>query len=191
VLTEAAQHASRANVRGLERLRTRVREQDKQLGERRPDAVAALLATIDSDLDTAHRLRLAQDQWLLRVERMQEYASSTGPFIATLVQAGRGLDDIRAMAGPAPQELRPLAQRLDRSARRLALVEAPAELAAVHALFQSAFSLAANAVQLRQDAASAASVDLARQAAAAAAGAIMLLERARTDLASAMKPPIP
>lgn len=191
VLTEAAQHASRANVRGLERLRTRIRQQDKQLGERRPDAVAALLATIDSDLDAAHRLRLAQDQWSLRVERMRQYEASSGAFIATLLQASRGLDDIRAMAGPAPQELRPLAQRIDRSARRLALVEAPAELSAVHALFQSAFSLAGNAVQLRQDAAAVASVDLARQAAAAASGAIMLLERARADLASAMKPPIP
>ena len=79
VLTEAAQHASRANVRGLERLRTRVHEQDKQLGERRPDDVAALMATIDSHLDSAHRLRLAQDQWPLRIERSVPINASAGP----------------------------------------------------------------------------------------------------------------
>lgn len=191
VLTEAAQQASRANVRGLERLRARVHAQDQQLGQRRPDTIAALLATIDGNLETARRLRLAQDQWLLRVEQMKQYQTASGPLVATLIQSAGGLDDIRAMAGPVPHLLRPLAQRLDRSARRLAIVVPPAELAAVHALFQSAFSLAANAVQLRHDAAAAASVDLAQQAAAAASGAMMLLDRARADLASAMKPPIP
>jgi hypothetical protein len=191
VLTEAARQTSRANVRGLERLRRRVHEQDTQLGQRRPGTIAALLATIDGNLDTARSLRLAQDQWLIRVERMKQYDAASGPLVATLIQSAGGLDDIRAMAGPVPQLLRPLAQRLDRSARRLALVAPPVELAAVHALFQSAFSLAANAVQLRQDAAAAASVDLARQAAAAASGAMMLLDRARVDLAEAMKPPIP
>jgi hypothetical protein len=190
-LTEASQHASRANVRALERLRRRVHEQDSRLGQRRPEDVAALLATLDTDLDAARRLRLAQDQWTIRVERMRQYQAATGAFVATLSQsASNGLDDIRAMAGPAPQLLRPLAQRLDRAARQLAIVEPPAELAAVHALFRSAYSLATNAVQLRLDAVATADVELARQAAAAASGAMMLLDRARSDLAAALKPPI-
>ena len=191
-LTEATQHATRANVRGIERLRRRVREQDERLGQRRPDDVTALLATLDSELDAAHRLRLAQDQWTIRAERMRLYQSATGAFIATLAHSSsNGLDDIRAMAGPPPPQLRPLAQRLDRAARQLALVEPPPELSSVHALFRSAYGLAGNAVQLRLDAAAAADVELARQAAAAASGAMMLLERARTELAAALKPPIP
>ena len=190
-LTEASQHARKANVRGLERLRRRVREQDERLGQRRPDDVTAILATLDSELDAAHRLRLAQDQWTLRADRMRQYQSAAGDFIATLSQSSHGLDEIRAMAGPPPPQLRPLAQRLDRAARRLALIEPPLELAPVHALFRSAYSLAGNAVQLRLDAAAAADVELARQAAAAASGAMMLLERGRADLAAALKPPIP
>jgi hypothetical protein len=190
ILTEAAQHAKRADVRGLERLRKRVEEQDASLGQRRPDAVLALVATLDSELDAARRLRLAQDQWLIRADRMRQYQIATNGYVATLAQSASGLDEIRAMAGPSPPLLHPLARRLDRSARMLALVEPPPELASVHALFRSAFTLAANAVQLRLDAAGAADVDLARQAAAAASGAMMLLDRARADLTALLKPPI-
>jgi hypothetical protein len=190
ILTEATQHATRADVRGLERLRKRVEEQDASLGQRRPDDVLALVATLDAELDAARRLRLAQDQWLIRADRMRQYQSATTGYVATLAQSASGLDEIRAMAGPSPLLLRPLARRLDRNARMLALVEPPPELASVHALFRSAFTLAANAVQLRLDAASAADVELARQAAAAASGAMMLLDRARADLTALLKPPL-
>ena len=148
------------------------------------------IKTLDAELDSARRLRLAQDQWLIRADRMRQYQSATNGYVATLAQSASGLDEIRAMAGPSPPLLRPLAQRLDRGARMLALFEPPPELASVHALFRSAFTLAANAVRLRLDAAAAADVELARQAAAAASGAMMLLDRARADLAALLKPPI-
>ena len=138
----------------------------------------------------AHRMRLAQDQWLLRIDRLRAYQQSSATHVDTLAASAPGLDDIRSLAGPTPQRLRLMAERLGRGARMLAILTPPDELAAVHALFRSAFSLATNAVQLRLDAAAAADVDVARQAAAAASGAIMLLDRARADLAATLKPPI-
>jgi hypothetical protein len=189
-LTDAARYAERADVRGLERVRRQLQEHDVKLNSRRPDDIAALAATLDAHLNDAHRLRLAHDQWLLRVDRLRAYQRDALPYVRALAAARGGLDDIRAMAGPAPQQLKSLASHLSRDGRRFALIEPPAEIAAVHAVFRSAYSLAENAVQLRMDAARAADVDLAQRAAAAASGALMLLGRGRADLDRALQPPI-
>jgi hypothetical protein len=190
VLADAARLAERADVRGVERLRARLRTDDAKLGARRPDDIAAVVATLEAHLDAAHRLRLAQDQWLLRIDGLRTYHHGAAPFVQTLAAAETSLDDIRALAGPPPQRLRLLARRLSRAGRRLALLNAPAEVSGVHAIFRSAYELAENAVQLRMDAVAAADVDLAHQASAAASGALMLLGRGRADLEAALQPPI-
>ena len=189
-LVEAARHAERADVRGLERLRQQLRERDTLLGSRRPDYIAGMLATLNAHLDSAHRLRLAHDQWLLAEAPMRQYQREATPFIQTLIDVHDSLDDIKLLAGPSPERLFPLSRQLDRSARRLALLAPPAQLAGVHAAFRSAYTLAANAVQLRRDAIAVADVELARQASAAASGALMLIERARADLRVALEPPL-
>jgi hypothetical protein len=107
-----------------------------------------------------------------------------------LTRAQSGLDDIRALAGPPPLRLRTLVEALGRESRILSRIDPPAELAAIHALFRSAGELALNAAQLRLDAVAAADLELARRASSAAAGAIMLLTRARADLDAAMRPPL-
>jgi hypothetical protein len=189
-LAEAARFAERADVRNLEKLRQQVRYRDAQLGGRRPDHVAGVVATLDAQLDGARRLRLAQDQWLLAEGRMRDYRRRTQPYLQALTDMRASLDDIKLLAGPDPQRLFPLARQLDRHARQLALLDPPPQLTSVHAALRSAFTLAENAVQLRRDAVEAADVELARQASAAASGALMLLERAREDLRQALEPPL-
>ena len=189
-LTDAARYAETADVRNLEQLRQHVHERDAQLGSRRPDHLIGVLAAIDAHLDAAHRLRLAHDQWLLNEDRMQAYRRSAMPYIQSLINSRTSLEDIKILAGPPPQRLGPLARLVDRNARRLALLEPPATLAAIHAAFRSAYTLAGNAVQLRRDAVEVADVELARQASAAASGALMLLDRAREDLRVALEPPL-
>lgn len=189
ILSDAAKYAERADVRRLESLRQRLRAEDEKLGARRPDEVAAVVATIDAHLDAAHRLRLARDQWLVRLDAIRSYQRASRSSLRTLSQARNSLDDIRVLAGPAPQRLRPLARRLSDAARHLALVNPPVELSAAHAVFRSANELAENAVKLRLDAVQSADVELARQASAAASGALMLLGRGRADLDAAVRPP--
>ena len=97
----------------------------------RPRPWPALLATLDAHLDAAHRLRLAHDQWLAarRADARLRIARAA-PFVATLAERAReSRRHPRRSPGPRRSELRPLAQRLVASARRLALVEPPAELA--------------------------------------------------------------
>ena len=189
-LTDAATFAERADVRSLEHVRRSVQAEDEKLGGRRPDAVAGVVATLDAYLDAARRLRLAHDQWLISEGRMRTYRRAAQPYIQSLVNRTSSLEDIKLLAGPAPQRLRPLARDLDRQRRLLALLDPPPALAAVHAALRSAYTLAENAVQLRRSAIEIADVDLARQASAAASGALMLLDRARAELHAALQPPL-
>ena len=150
----------------------------------------ALSAAVESHLAAAHQLRLAQDQWMLRLDRLRAYQRSISASIAALTRVRTRLDDIRALAGPAPWRLRPLADVLGRESRVLSRIDPPAELSAIHALFRSASELALNAARLRLDAVEAADLDLARRASSAAAGAIMLLAKAKMDLDAALRPPL-
>lgn len=188
-LTSAVRHAQQADVRALGRLRARVQEQDEKLGRRRTSDVTALVAAIETHLDAAHRLRLAQDQWLLRVDRLRAYQRASSSSVTTLTRAHKSLDDIRALAGPSPARLRPMMEQLARESRILSRLDPPVELAAIHAVFRSACELALNAARLRLDAAEAADLGLAQQASSAAAGALMLLTKARSDLEAALRPP--
>lgn len=189
-LVDASRYADRADVRNLELLRLRVRAQDLKLGGRRPADIAGVIAALDAHLETAHRLRLAQDQWLLGESRLRDYRRAIAPYVQALAAKQPSFDDIKLLAGPSPHRLLPLLRELDRHARFIALIEPPPQLVAVHAAFRSAYSLAQNAVQLRQDAVSHADMDLARRASSAAAGALLLLERARADLRTALEPPV-
>lgn len=188
-LRDATRYVSSANVRALEALRAKVVARDTALGRQRPDEVVAVLATIDAHLDSARRLRLALDQWQTRTIAYQTYQRAVRMPLDTLGGASRSLEAIRAMAGPSPSLLRDLIGRLRLQTSRLALVVPPAELEPVHAVIRSAWELSMNAVQLRLDAVHGNNLEGARQASAAAAGALMLLNRARTDLVAAVRPP--
>jgi hypothetical protein len=189
-LTAAARHAALADVRAIERLRNSLPVEDERLGRRRPDDLIALSAAIEAHLAAAHQLRLAQDQWRLRLDGLRAYQRSINASIAALTRVRTRLDDIRALAGPAPWRLRPLADLLGRESRVLSRIDPPVELSAIHALFRSASELALDAARLRLDAVEAADLELARRASSAAAGAIMLLAKAKMDLDAALRPPL-
>src|SRR5262249_15468628 len=69
----ANRRAGIADVRGLERLIASIHEQDAVLGRQRPDAVNALLAAVQDQLDAARRLQLARDRWAMRAADFQQY----------------------------------------------------------------------------------------------------------------------
>jgi hypothetical protein len=56
----AAARARAADVRGIERLVADIHERDRVLGAKRPDAVVALLNSVEVELDAARNLRLAR-----------------------------------------------------------------------------------------------------------------------------------
>lgn len=189
VAGRARSAAARADVRGVERALAAVVAGDRRLGGRRPDRVAAILAMVRDQLDAARRLRLARDQWALKAVAFRSYKRAVRAPLEELGMMARGLDDIKRLAGPAAPALAGLTRRAAAALRGLGAVVPPADLAPVHALMVSAAQLASQAVSVRQQAVASGAMDSAWQASSAAAGALMLLDRARSDLDRALTPP--
>jgi hypothetical protein len=188
-LESAARLARRGSMSDLEKLRDKVKAEDKRLGGQRPGDVAALLATIDLEAAIAVRTREAERRWQKRSPEFRRYRRAMDGSFKTFNQALPALEQVKAMRGPTPAAIAPLSKRLARSAKNVTKVRPPEELAQGHALIQSAWELADNALRLRIDAVSQNSVDVAQRASSAAAGALMLYQRARADQQAAMEPP--
>ena len=188
-LESAARLASRGSMLDLEKLRDKVKAEDKRLGGHRAGDVAALLATIDLEAVTAVRLREANRRFQKRSPEFRRYRRAMNGSLKTFDGALPALEEVKAMRGPSVNAIPPLSKRLSKAAKSVAKVRAPEELAPGHALIRSAWELADNALRLRADAVAQNSVDVAQRASSAAAGALMLYQRARADQQTVMEPP--
>jgi hypothetical protein len=188
-MTEATKRTRLADVRGLEKLIRRVLEQDDRLGRRRPQATAALLATLDTRLADARRLRLARDAYAGRMKMLRDYEEYIGSALDDFRDSATGLEEIRALAGPRAATLGRISERAARCMRRLSQMRPPSELRTAHGLLTSAFQLAGQAAATRQKAIQTTSMDLAWQASSAAAGALMMFTRATEELERLAVPP--
>jgi hypothetical protein len=177
------------DVRGLERLVTRVQSNDKALGYARPDVVGSLLAAIDEKLDAARRLQLARDRYALRAPVLAEYRlAMTGP-LAQFTALKPALEDIKSLSGTPPGTLAFIERAIAQLAVAANAIEPPQELVEAHALFISAVNLAQNAAAIRREATLAESIERAWDASSAAAGSLMLGAKARADMQALLRPP--
>ena len=188
-IRRASHHAASANVRGVQAVIADVLSRDDRLGRRRPSEVSALLATLDVRLEAARKLRLARDRWLLRLPEYRAYSRNIAEGLQLLTSLRGAVDDIRELAGPPRGALRRAQLDAEEAALAFSRVTPPADLAPVHALFVSAVQLASSACKQRLSAISSGSEQDAWSASSAAAGALMLLDRARQDLIRWLKPP--
>ena len=187
---DAKARAARADVRGVEKVMARVRAEDERLGHRRPERVAAPpRRTVRDELDSARRLRLARDQWSVKIGTYRSYRRAVSAPLASLDLMAASLDDIKRLAGPEATQLPRLLERVAQVLRALASIVPPSDLAPVHTLIESAARLAEQAVLTRRSAVASGAMDQAWQASSAAAGSLMLLDRAKHDIESAMAPP--
>ena len=187
-LDAAARAGRRRDAREFERLRTRILKEDTRLGGQRPGDVASLLATLDLASITS-QARATQDLWQKRGPAFRRYRRSTNGSFSVFKDVARTLEQVKTMSGPAVNTIAPLAKRLAKAGRSLAKVTPPPELLTGHSLVRSAWELAESALRLRVESVSSNSIDVARRASSAAAGALLLYQRARTDLTAAMEPP--
>jgi hypothetical protein len=186
---QASASAARADVRGVERVIARVARLDEQLGRQRPDDVRSLIATLHAQLDSARRLRLARDRWRLRLAGYRSYSRFVKSPLAQLDLMRPGLQDIKTLAGPEAVTLGRLMARATQAGRQLRGVIPPPDLAAIHALLQSACQMASAAVETRFKAVASGDMATAWNASSAAAGSLMLLGRARAELERYLVPP--
>ena len=150
-----------------------------------------LVAAVQAQLDAAQRLRLARDRWLLKSDEYRKYSAAVDPQLARLQALKPALEDIKSLAGSTPAALSAIENASAQILRAVSLVLAPEDLRAAHALLVSAAQLADSAARIRREAVL--STDLARawDASSAAAGSLMLAARARGEIETMLKPPLP
>src|SRR5262249_52978870 len=99
------------------------------------------------------------------------------------------LEDIKALAGSPPDALALILREAAAAVKALSSVTPPDELRAAHNLLLSAAQLADSAARTRREAALPGNMGRAWDASSAAAGALMLTERARTDIRELLRLP--
>lgn len=181
-LTEATTRAARGEVNTLRAIIARALRSDDSLGRKRPGEMAGLLATLDLKLIDAQRVRLAQDARLLRLDEIRQYERRIEDPVQRMDSFRKWLENIRALAGPDPRFLRPLDDRAALALSELAAAVPPAEAQAAHQLFSASLQMTRQAAALRRKAVSSNDINLARDAASAATGALTLATRAREEL---------
>ncbi len=189
MLRLAALRAAQADVRGVQRVIASVHANDELLGSTRPDAVASILANVETYLDTARRLRLERDRWALRAPELRAYQAQVTDPLQQLSRVRPLLEDIKALTGSGPEAIGSILKATIAVRSRVATLAPPDELREVHALIVSAAQLAENAARIRREAALIGSMTRAWDASSAAAGALMLVSRAQSDLQAALRPP--
>jgi hypothetical protein len=189
MLRLARTRAMMADVRGVQGVLASIRANDELLGSARPDAVASMIAAVDEQLDLARHLRLERDRWELRAPVLREYRAAMTMPLNQFRQMTLPLEDIKSLAGSGPDALGSILRGTAQVQKALSTIEPPSELRDVHNLFLSAVQLAGNAATIRREAAINGNMARAWDASSAAAGALMLLARARNDMQLVLRPP--
>jgi hypothetical protein len=188
-VAKATTAAAQGDVRAVERAVATLQARDRELGQKRKDQVAGLLALLQERLDSARRLRLLRDQWARKAEALRGYQNAVSEPIDRLARLGPKLEDVKALAGPDVSSLPGLIQSFERVSRQFALITPPADMIQAHATLQSAAELGQQAMRTRERAAVQGDLATAWDASSAAAGSLMLLAAARRQIDALMRPP--
>jgi hypothetical protein len=189
IVARADLQARAANVTGLARLADTVRINDKTLGGQRPEVVETLIAVVQARLDAARRLRLARDRWALRQPAFTTYRAAIKTPLDLFVRIEPDLEQIKSLAGNTPASLMMLRSVALQILSQAGAIVPPEEFRQAHALLVSAVQMAGNAARIRQEATLAGDIARAWDASSAAAGALMLVARARDDMQNTLRPP--
>jgi len=181
-LQVADRYARNADVTGVERVVRRVLREDDRLGQRRPNEIAAALATLDATLDSARRLRLARDSFAARAASLRAYEVAIAEPVAVMRTSRLALDAIRRLAGPSQARLTRLSASATVALSQLTAATVPGEAGPAHDLLRSAISLAGRAADVRLKAIASGNMQDAWDASSAASGALMLFDRAAEEL---------
>jgi hypothetical protein len=189
ILGLADSRSRNADVRGLHRLLAEIQDRDGRLGARRPEAVNALVQTVEAKLDAARALQLARDRWALRQDDFTKYRDSVATPIERFNRLKPALEDIKALAGSSPWTLGAIQRGTTQVMTSMSEILPPDEFQAAHALLVSAVQMADSAAKIRREAALTGSISRAWDASAAAAGALMLGANARSEIQSLLRFP--
>ncbi len=189
LVTLSERRARVADVRGVLRVVDLIKANDAALGLARPEIVDNALATVQTNLDAARELRLNRDAWVLRVQALREYEMAISTPLRILQSLDEPLKDIKELAGSSQAALTMMHRQVRSVTLLLATVAPPEQCRSAHSMLASAAQLADNAAEIRREAALSGNVTRAWDASAAAAGALMLVSRAKAEIQALLRPP--
>jgi hypothetical protein len=182
MLRDAREYEAEADVAALERLADQAQQEDARLGRQRPEAMQALLASLALSMANAREKQNAIDRYKFRKSAYRSYRRSIDDSLGKFADVAADIGAVKALDGPT-------GRRLSRAEKRVSVLEVsllpvmpPAELGAAHDLLVSSARLMREALRLQRGAAGSGDASAAENASAAAAGALLLLETARTRI---------
>lgn len=181
LLKQARAAAARGKAGDAQAIATRVIEEDRTLGQGRPEVVGALLAAVQVKATEASAVRLQRDRRQMNRGLYAQYERSVGPMLAQIDRLQPVLESIRRQEGPAPSELGRWLNTLAGGGRLLEAQRAPDGIAGSHGMLVGAWHLAEQALRTRQSAVAQGSTALAGEAASAASGALLLIRNAQRE----------
>jgi hypothetical protein len=191
VRARASAAADHGDADAIRALRDEVSTRDLEYGQRRPRLVGTLLDELRARLDAAEARRLALEHYAYVRGTLLAYERQVRPAFSGLDGLSPVLRYVRDQHAMAFDRLVNAEARLEALQQDVAAVVPPPDVAGVHATLVSALAMAHEACARRRQAVVANDLQMARNASSAAAGALLLVARARDDLVTALYPPKP
>ena len=188
-LGDAREREAKADVAALDRLVADVQKEDARLGYQRPEVMQALLAALASSTAKARAKREALGLYKQRKSAYRAYERSIGDSLGKFDAVTDEIGAVRAQTELKGRRLSNAEKRVSSIEVGLLPVTPPTELGAAHDLLLSSARLMREALRLHRGAVPAGDSDAARNASAAAAGALLLLDTARTRIGQFFRPP--
>jgi hypothetical protein len=181
VLRKASAAAARGRAGDVQAIASRVIEEDRRMGQARPEVVGNLLAAVQAKAAEASSFRLQKDRRLMNRSLYARYERAVGPLLDRIERVRPALELIRRQEGPAPSELSRWLTILSEGGNLLERQPPPEGIAGSHGMLVGAWHLAEQALRSRQAAVAGGSTVLATEASSAAAGALLLIRNAQHE----------
>ncbi|HVT49003.1 MAG TPA: hypothetical protein VHD57_14535 [Vicinamibacterales bacterium] len=189
VRAKAETAADRGDADAIRALRDEVSARDREYGQRRPQLVGTLLDELRTRLEAAEARRLALEHYAYVRGTLLAYERQVRPAFSGLDGLAPVLRYVRDQHEMAFDRIVNAEARLAALQEDVAAVVPPKDVAGIHATLESALAMAREACARRRQAVVANDLQMARNASSAAAGALLLVARARADLVAALYPP--
>ena len=185
----ASEAKKRGDVAGVEAAIGDLRAGDEALGGRRRQSVNAVAGELASVLDATRTYRAALDRYAVMRGSLLHYERTVRPVMSGFDGLAPVFNALRDLRYTTYERLVRAGTKLTAFRAALAEIQAPGDLADVHATLDSALKMADYACARRRLALALVSEAIDREASSAAAGALMLAARAREQLVARLYPP--
>ena len=188
LLKRATDAKRRGDVAAVQRLQEELVRRDRSLGRQRPLEVKALATELNDTLLATRRFRRALTEYAQQRTSLRAYNTKVQPIFSGIAAATPVVTAVRELHPATREQLSSTELRLRKLQAAAQATRPPSTVAGMHATLISAIRMAREALTRAQlDGAKPAAVP--GPAASAAAGALILAEHARTDLAASLRPP--